>query len=146
MSDSKITGTFKRVYILDDLKKFLLISLIVIQILSIFSNIFIVKYISKTKRNLEFNYRNRRSIILMANIALSGSLLTLNFLVPIFLIIPFLVDSHPLTASLVQSVYYYVNALTLFLISISMTVLSCDQYLAINILLSPEYSPILLTT
>ena len=125
-----MTGTFKRVYILDDLKKFLLISLIVIQILSIVSNVFIVKYISKTKRNMEFNYRNRRSIILMSNIALSGSLLTLDFLVPIFLINPFLVDRHPLTASIVQSVYYYVNTLTLFLISISMTVLSIDQYFA----------------
>ena len=121
--------TFKVVYRLDRLQKPLLLLLFFIQFLSLISNIFIAKFIAKTlKPNLI--YRNQRPIILMANIAFSGFLLNLIFLLAIIFINPFLVDTHLSIASIVQSLMYYILALSLFVISLSMTVLSCDQYFA----------------
>ena len=127
MSSLNSTKNFKSVYVLDKLQKCLLSLLFLIQFLSLISNIFIVKFLQKIIKPNPI-YRNNRPIILMANIAFSGFLLNLNFILTLFMINPFLVDNHLMIASIVNSVMYYLNALSLFVISLSMTLLSCDQY------------------
>ena len=83
-----------------------------------------------------YHWKRRRVItrpkLLIVNIALSDTLLILESLLPRYVLVPIVIDSHPFSAHVIQSVSNYVNALTLYVTSMTMTVIACDRYCAIT--------------
>ena len=113
---------------MNTMQQIIIYVLFVIQTVSVISDIIAIKVILfSIKQNVYKN--NKRAKILMTNIAYSGLLMTIGSCYSLFIVVPVLVNTgQPLIISIVQSMANYFNALSLYVISISITVLSCDQY------------------
>ncbi|XP_054159760.1 prokineticin receptor 2-like [Oppia nitens] len=72
---------------------------------------------------------------LMANIALSDTILTVNTLIPRFVLMRHLIDNNnnpTIGAYILQSFHNYLDNITLFSTSHSMILIACDRYYAIT--------------
>lgn len=123
---SSTSNSFKFVYYFDVLQKFFLISQFVVIFLSIISDTFIVKFMINVLQS-KLDYPKKRPIVLMTSIAFAGLMLNLNATWSLLIVNSWLRNSLSLIST-AQSIMYYINALSLFSISISMTLFACYQY------------------
>lgn len=77
--------------------------------------------VSKTKGSM-------RPKVLMASVTLSDTILTLASIIPRFLVIQHIKDSHPLLAHLIQSLRLYLENLSLYVEAFVMVVVVWDRY------------------
>ncbi len=99
-------------------------TIISIQLLGVLSNIICIHIVSRLTNASALN----RPKILMANIALSDTILTLVLCIPRFIVITLLVDSYPLIAHITQSIRVFLENLTLYVEAFTMTIIAWDRY------------------
>ena len=102
--------------------------ILVAQITGVFSNILCIIIVSQMSNTKFIN----RPKILMANIAVSDTLLTINSIVPRLFLIELVYHSCPLAAHVLQSIRQYLDNLTLYATSFAFTLVACDRYFAIT--------------
>lgn len=99
-----------------------LIVLILVQVISALCNILIILVI------LKFPHKKTRQRLLMTNIAFCALIVIFETSVPFFIVVPLLIDVSSRVALAVVSIGSYLDALSLYALSITLTLISCDQY------------------
>ena len=114
-----------------------LIMLILMQVVSVLSNILILVVIVKA-RHLSTGHKLTRQRILMTNIAFCALLVIFEASLPFFILVPILIGVSSTLIMVIESIGSYLDALSMYALSITMTLISCDQYfLLINVFCAP---------
>ncbi|XP_054159761.1 tachykinin-like peptides receptor 86C [Oppia nitens] len=101
--------------------------ILVTQFTGMLSNIICI-YIVYQIKDVRFNSRPK---VLMSNIAVSDTILTLNTIFPRLAIMKLIAD-HPISAHVFQSIRNYLDNITLYITSFTFTLIACDRYYAIT--------------
>ena len=105
--------------------------LISVQTITVFSNIIVIIVMKRSKTSNDMS-ASKRPNLLMTTIAISGLLVIFDFFIPIFMLVPGLNQIHHNISMVLQSLVNYINALSLYVISFTMTFLSIDQYYSLT--------------
>ena len=123
--------SFERVLYFTDFQYYIIIFLVFVSYVTVISNVVIIIVMIKARSSNAMS-ASRRPNILMTNIAISAILILGNFFIPITLIVPGLNLINPTISVYFQSLVNYVNALSLYVISLTMMFLSYDQYFSLT--------------
>ena len=75
---------------------------------------------------------SKRPIILMTTIAISGLLLIANYSLKFFILIPIILNFSEIMCLVIESISNYIFALSLYVISFTMCLISIDQYYSLS--------------
>ena len=112
---------------LNDYKLLIIILLISILIITFFSNSIII-IVMKRSNSRDAMSASKRSNILMTTIAISGLILITNFSLKIFVLIPIILTFSETMCLVIESIVNYIFALSFYVISFTMALISIDQY------------------
>lgn len=102
--------------------------ILAMQITGLLSNIICAIIVWQMKNTSFLN----RPKILMANICISDTILTINSIVPRLFMLKFVYLANPFAAHVLQSIRQYLDNITLYATSFTFTVIACDRYYAIT--------------
>ena len=128
MNSTRLNFTSYAELYLSEEKMAAVYAILAMQMTGTISNIacVVIVYLIKSTK-----YTNRPKI-LMANIAVSDTFLTINSIVPRLIILKYIYHEHRLTAHIVQSFRQYLDNMTLYATSFTFTLVACDRYYAIT--------------
>ena len=102
----------------------LMFTIILLEILGAISNIICIYIVSRIKKSQLIS----RPKVLMANIALSDTVLMIVTIVPRFVILSVIQDNHPMAAHVIQSIRGYLENTSLHVEAITMALIACDRW------------------
>ena len=105
--------------------------IIIMAIITAFSNIIII-IVMKRSHTEDFTSDRKRHNILMTTIAISSLILIVNHYIKFFIIIPIILPFSGTMCLVIESIVNYIFALSIYVISFTMAILSIDQYYSLN--------------
>ncbi len=110
---------------LDPVLLTILIVLIIGVLITLMSNLFTCVIFFSRKN------RESRAKFLLGNIAFSDIIYILVFIMPLMVIMPSIIEKNVIISHIIQSITNFINATTLYVTSITMTVIALDRYYVI---------------
>ena len=112
---------------LNDYKLDFIILLISILIITVFSNIILIIAIKRSHTE-EVMSASKRPNILMTTIAISSLILIANYCIKFFILVPIILTFNELVCLVIESITSYIFAISLYVISFTMALISIDKY------------------
>ena len=125
--ESIINKSFDKKIQFDNFQFAIQIILVTVQTITVLLNIIIIIVMKRSQTTNESHRRN----ILMTAIAISGLIVIIDFFIPPFMLVPLLNQINHNISMILQSLVNYINALSLYVISFTMTAFCIDHYYSI---------------
>ena len=123
--------TFDKILDLNNFQVSIIFLLIFVQIITVLLNIIVI-IVMKRSHSRDVMNASKRPNILMTTIAISRIILTTDFAFVFFVIIPIISWVSPNISMIIESLINYIIALSLYVITFTMAVLSIDQYYSLT--------------
>ena len=101
----------------------LMFTIILLEILGAISNIICIYIVSRIKKSQLIS----RPKVLMANIALSDTVLMIVTIIPRFVLLSIIQDRSPMAAHVIQSIRGYLENTSLLVEAMTMALIACDR-------------------